>query len=339
MRSARARSAGPADRRPPPVPRRSSARRAERSAEPRRSEGRPRGASTAPYCPLLSKSLPSARTSPWVYDVGSCGRRLNDLDTYCSCGRRASDSAPPRPPQAIASRTISARAHVRAASAGVSANSASLGHGPIVVRSIDARGDNWQSTPADRSTTGHEGGLTVKRRTLGLSGFLGLLHGRHHGDQHAGRRRSTSPSSGTCARRAVARTALASSASRSRSRRTASRARTISASWARRSTRMASGWHTLVNYGWNTSETFPNDTDSWYYAENHRFDPDGTPDALVPPDLDARPGLEPELRPARGADHSRTTARPGSSWTALAVGGSGSLNSGLDTRDLDAGSK
>jgi hypothetical protein len=41
-----------------------------------------------------------------------------------------------------------------------------------------------------------------------------------------------------------------------------------------------SGWHTLINYGWNTSETFPNDTDSWYYIENHRFDPDGTPDAL-----------------------------------------------------------
>jgi hypothetical protein len=41
-----------------------------------------------------------------------------------------------------------------------------------------------------------------------------------------------------------------------------------------------SGWHTLVNYGWNTSETFPNDTDSWWYIENQRFDPDGTPDAL-----------------------------------------------------------
>jgi hypothetical protein len=41
-----------------------------------------------------------------------------------------------------------------------------------------------------------------------------------------------------------------------------------------------SGWHTLVNYGWKTSETFPNDSDNWYYIQNSRFDPDGTPDAL-----------------------------------------------------------
>jgi hypothetical protein len=41
-----------------------------------------------------------------------------------------------------------------------------------------------------------------------------------------------------------------------------------------------SGWHTLVGYGWNTTETFPNDGNSWSYAQNRRFDPDGTPDAL-----------------------------------------------------------
>ena len=41
-----------------------------------------------------------------------------------------------------------------------------------------------------------------------------------------------------------------------------------------------SGWHTLINHGWNTSETFPNDGDNWYFIQNRRFDPDGTPDAL-----------------------------------------------------------
>ncbi len=41
-----------------------------------------------------------------------------------------------------------------------------------------------------------------------------------------------------------------------------------------------SGWHTLVNYGQNTTETFPNNNQSWSYELNRRFDPDGTPDAL-----------------------------------------------------------
>jgi hypothetical protein len=41
-----------------------------------------------------------------------------------------------------------------------------------------------------------------------------------------------------------------------------------------------SGWHTLINYGWEYSNTFPNNSVNYYHDLKRRFDPDGTPDAL-----------------------------------------------------------
>jgi hypothetical protein len=42
-----------------------------------------------------------------------------------------------------------------------------------------------------------------------------------------------------------------------------------------------SGWHTLHNFGWEYSNTFPNNGDNYYHVLQRRFDPDGTPDALA----------------------------------------------------------
>jgi hypothetical protein len=45
--------------------------------------------------------------------------------------------------------------------------------------------------------------------------------------------------------------------------------------------RNASGWHTLINYGWEYSSMFPNNSDNYYHVLSRRYDPDGTPDALA----------------------------------------------------------
>jgi len=39
------------------------------------------------------------------------------------------------------------------------------------------------------------------------------------------------------------------------------------------------GWYTLKDWGWEYSNTFPNNADSYYHDLTRRYDPTGTPDA------------------------------------------------------------